>query len=164
MIEDEKAKQEKRFRSHWKLNMLCAIVIIVAATVFFLRNDTGGEALSWDDQALTLTLSEEMVYTIPYADIVRVELREDADLGVCLSGSDTEKSRYGVWKNDQVGEYVLYVGRSVSPVIQISTAGEDYWIALESEDATTEFYRAFADMLEDGGYQIQWIPQKDQIQ
>lgn len=68
------------------------------------------------------------------SDIVRVELLEDADLGVCLSGGDTAECRYGVWKNDRAGEYVLYAYQSTSPVIQISTAEEDYWIALENGD------------------------------
>lgn len=161
---NRKTKQDRTASSWWKLNMFCAILIIVAATVFFLMGDSSSDALTWDDQALFLTLSENMSYTIPYADIVRVELLEDADFGVCLSGSDTAKSRYGIWENDRIGEYVLYARQSTSPVIQISTTRETYWIALENEDTTTAFYRAFADMLEGSGYKILWIPQKDQIQ
>ena len=154
--DNKRLGQGKAAGSQWKLNIFCAVVIILAATVFFLMGDSGSsDALSWDEHALTLTLSDTMVYTIPYADITHVKLLENVDLGTCLSGSDTSKSHYGIWENEVAGKYILYAQQSVSPIIQISTEGEYYWVALENKETTTAFFNAFIDMLRNAGYNIQ---------
>lgn len=155
-ISDQRAKtaDEKMMSRRTKADLLCFFVIIVIATFFFLQ-DGSGEALSWDDKELVLTLSDEMVYTIPYEEITQVALVEDADIGVCLSGGNESKCQYGIWQNDTLGEYVLYAYQTSSPVIQISTAEEDYWIAIEKSDTTVAFYDAFVKMLTEAGYDIQ---------
>lgn len=136
------------------VDLLCFVVIILGATFFALRDDSA-EVLNWDNTELVLTLSEDMVYTIPYEEITNVTLVENPDFGVCLSGGNDKRCQYGVWRNEALGEYVLYAYPDASPVIQVSTAQEDYWFALEKSETTTAFYDGFLKMLTEAGYALQ---------
>ena len=149
----DRARNQTSMSRRTKVDLICFAVIILAATVFFLKNGSE-EALNWDDTQLQLTVSEDTTYSIPYDQITRVALVEDAQFGVCLSGEDTKKHQSGIWQNELLGSYVLYAYPGASPVIQISTAEEDYWIALDNSDMTTEFYEAFIILLTDAGYPV----------
>lgn len=136
-----------------KVDLICFAVIILVATAFFMTNDAT-DKLGWDDQQLTLSLSETTVYTIAYDEITDVMLVENVDFGTCLSGENGRRQICGVWKNDLMGEYVLCAYPNASPIIQISTNEEDYWIALDNSDTTIAFYEAFVIMLTDAGYDV----------
>ena len=135
------------------MDLLCFLVIILVATAFFMTNDATDQ-LAWDDQQLTLSLSETAVYTIAYDEITGVALVENVDFGTCLSGENSKRQVWGLWKNELLGEYVLYAYPGASPVIQISTDEEDFWIALDNADTTIAFYEAFLVMLTDAGYDV----------
>ena len=156
-ISDEKVKRNRSggLSNRTKAELLCFLVIIIVGTVFFL-NDGSEEHISWDDTQLTITMPDESAYRIPFGEITRVALVEEADFGVCLTGESAARMRYGIWRNDVLGEYVLFSGGKTSTVMQISTSTEDYWIALDNRDMTVSFTDAFAQMLLDSGHQFIW--------
>lgn len=149
----DRAKNQSSMSRRTKVDLICFAVIILVATVFFLRNGSE-ENLNWDDQQLLLTVSEDAIYTIPYDQIVGITLVEDGEFGVCLSGENTKRHQKGIWQNERLGSYVLYAYPGASPVIHIATTDEDYWIALDNRDTTIAFYEAFLIMLEDAGYSL----------
>jgi len=156
-ISDQKVKMNRSggLSNRTKAELLCFLVIIIVGTVFFL-NDGSEEYISWDDTQLTITMPDETAYTIPFGEITRVALVEEADFGVCLSGESVARMQYGIWRNDVLGEYVLFSSGKANTVMQISTSTEDYWIALENSDMTVSFTDAFVQMLLDSGYQFTW--------
>ena len=149
----DRARKRTSMDKRTKVDLICFAVIILVATVFFLNNGSD-ENLTWDDTQLVLTVSEDMTCTIPYEQIISVTLVENGEFGICQSGIDTKTRQSGIWENDLLGSYVLYAYPGASPVIQIATAEETYWIALENSDTTTAFYEAFLIMLKDAGYNI----------
>lgn len=151
-ISDRERKRSSVSR-RTKVDLLCFAVIILVATVFYLSSGSE-ENLNWDDTRLLLTVTEGTTYAIPYDQITGISLVENPDFGVCLSGENAKNRCSGVWENDRLGSYVLYAYPGASPVIQISTAQEDYWIALDNSETTAAFYKAFVTMLADAGYQI----------
>lgn len=154
-ISDQKMRSENggMLSRRTKVDLMCFLVIILVGTFFFMK-DGSADMLTWDDTQIVLTMPDETVHTIPYAEITQVVLVDDADFGVCLTGSDTRNQRYGIWLNDLLGEYVLYAGNKAATVMQISTAEEDYWISFENSDTTMAFTDAFIEMLTDAGYDV----------
>lgn len=154
-LSDQKVKERNsgRLSRRTKIDLLCFLVIILVGTFFFM-GDHSENSLSWDDTQLVLMLPDETAYTIPFAEITHVTLAEDVDFGSCLSGEDSSNRLYGIWENEALGEYVLSAYRKSTAVMQISTAREDYLIALEDDDTTAAFAEAFVKMLEDAGYEI----------
>ena len=149
----DRARNQSSMSRRTKVDLICFAVIILVATVFFLNNGSE-ENLAWDDTQLILTVTEDMVCTIPYAEITRLALVENGNFGVCISGTEGKNSLRGMWENDTLGSYVLYAYPGASPVIHIATTDEDYWIALDNTDTTIAFYEAFLIMLEDAGYPL----------
>lgn len=149
----DRAKNQSSMSRRTKADLICFAVIILVATVFFLRNGSE-ENLNWDDQQLLLTVSEDTTYTISYDQIINISLVEDGEFGICLSGENTKRHQKGIWQNERLGSYVLYAYPGASPVIHIATTDEDYWIALDNRDTTIAFYEAFLIMLEDAGYSL----------
>lgn len=149
----DRARNRSGISKRTKVDLICFAVIILVATVFFLNNGTE-EDLAWDDTQLILTVSEDMVCTIPYAEITRISLVENGDFGMCISGTEERNKLRGIWENDTLGSYVLFAYPGASAVIHIAAAQEDYWIALDNRDTTLAFYDAFLIMLEDAGYSV----------
>lgn len=133
------------------MNLLVLLAIFVAVT-FIIPNGSHQNLFIWEDTQLRISCPDDSVHTVAYADITRMALVENADLGTCLSGDSSSNYCYGIWENDQLGEYVLCAYRSFSTVIQISTAEEDYWISYESAETTQGLYDSIVRTLCQEGY------------
>lgn len=134
-----------------RVELICFAIIIVVATAVSL-SDGETDVLSWDETALTLSISQQLCCTVPYGQITQVALLNRPDFGECLSGEDTPRLRSGTWQSDELGRYAVYAYREVPVVICISTADGCYLFNLDQEETTEEFYSAFLEMLDDGGY------------
>ena len=95
---------------------------------------------NWNDQALTVREPRGETWTLSYTDILSMELRTIAEYGSCVHGMDTDSTCYGIWCNEEFGDYRLYVQKDV-PLCIVITAGEGISVLnLESEDVTRQLY------------------------
>lgn len=142
--EMDEAKQIARRNQIFSTLFLLALIVFIP---LFMADGSGENLLLWENRTLTITTPDEQVYHIPYDRITGMELIESPDFGTCLSGDSTRTLRYGVWKNELLGEYVLCAYRSFDVVIQINTPDQIYWIGYESEETTRILYQSFLEHL-----------------
>ncbi len=143
-------REVERSRRAGKANMAIALVFFAAVFLLFpvLRGrQTASQMLAWDDGVFTLTLPDGESHAIPYDTIQGLELIEDPDYGECGSGTSDRQFKYGLWRNDALGEYVLCNFRSFQRVMQVTTADGIYWIGYESEATTASIYESFSEEL-----------------
>jgi len=69
------------------------------------------------------------------------------DLGDYVSGVQAKGYKYGVWHNDELGEYKLCIYTNVDRYIVVRTTSSVYLFNLERVDDTDNFFKAFTDLL-----------------
>lgn len=142
--EFEEAKQ------HNKRNQIISTLFLLIALIaipFFMADGSEGDLLAFENRTLQIHTPGNQSYCIPYNQILSMELIENPDFGVCLSGDNTKKLCYGVWENAALGEYVLCTYKSPDVVIQINTPNQVYWIGYESGETTRILYQSFLEHL-----------------
>lgn len=133
------------------INLVVLMIVFVIITFAAPSNDQKNLFI-WEQTQLLINFPDDTVYTVPLDSITQILLIEDADPGVCLSGDAESSIRYGRWKNDTLGEYVLCCHLSYSTVIQLTTPEEVYWISYESADTTVALYETIVETLSGEGY------------
>jgi hypothetical protein len=131
-----------------KITRLFGICLLIGVIVYFLTKDVERISVSVQDDHLSLSYSAGDSMTVRYEDILLVKEGQDLDLGRYVSGTETDKYRFGVWENEGFGNYSLCVYTDVAHYIAVETSNGMVIFNLESDDATDSFYEAFQEMLE----------------
>ena len=131
-------------------------LLIIALGVFFYglfgRNTL---LLTLTDETVTLTGPDDSSYSVPFAKIASMELREDFEPGEVVDGGVKNHIRYGQWHNGEFGDYRLFVSDKIAPVIVLRTVdGEVLVYNYESEKTTRSHFETFPAFLIDQGYEI----------
>lgn len=137
-------------------SLLIAAVIFVGVTAFSLFRSGEPMELAFRDDEMTITGPEGAPFAvaIPYQDIRSVSESKAPDPGVCLEGLDTERCRFGVWRNDAYGDYTLCASPHISSYIVLKTADGVVAFNYENDDSTHHLYLALVDLLRDHGLEV----------
>lgn len=148
-----------------RTRMILLDIIIFIAAVFILRGRVGSNSIkvSIGQESLTLstTSSDEenadsTRMTISFDDIRTISLKEDLDIGVCYSGTDENRLKFGVFDNDEFGTYHLAATKTPSNYIVIQTDSDGFYVFnYESTDATESLEGALIDLLNEKGYTLE---------
>ena len=88
-----------------------------------------------------------------------MELRESFDPGTALDGGVKNRICYGLWHNEEFGDYHLFVSEKIDMVIVLQTArGEVLVFNYESEETTRRYFDSFTVFLTDEGYSVTTVP------
>jgi hypothetical protein len=131
-----------------KITRLFGVCLLIGVIAYFLTKDVERISVSVQDDHLSMSHTAGDSITIRYEDILSITKAQALDLGKYISGTNTERYRFGVWENDEFGKYHLCVYASVSRTIVIETSDGFFVFNLESNDATDSFFKAFQEMLE----------------
>ena len=131
-----------------KITRLFGICLLIGVIAYFLTKDVEGISVSVQDDHLSLSHTAGESMTIRYEDILSVTERQALDLGKYVSGIETDKYRFGVWENNELGKYNLCIYANMARYIVVETSDDVFVFNLESEEATDSFYKAFQEMLE----------------
>lgn len=141
-----------RYNRRMLLGNLLVLLVVFVVVTFLLPNGRQRNLFTWEETQLRITFPDETSRSISYDSLDAIVLVETPNFGVCLSGEDGGNYRYGLWKNDELGEYTLCAYRSFTRVIQLTTESETYWISYESEQTTEGLYRSIVQTLTQEGY------------
>ena len=122
--------------------------LLIGVIVYFLTKDVERISVRVQDDYLSMSYSAGDTMTIRYEDILSINETQDLGLGTYISGTQTKSYRVGVWENDEFGKYSLWVYANVPHYIVVETSDGIFVFNLESEDATSSFYKAFQEMIE----------------
>ena len=143
-------KREKTDR--FGIAHLLQILVIFAGIMLILSRlnsiELQSSHISWDDSQLTVQEPRGgETYTLPYSEIESMELASITDFGSWVRGMDTDHTRYGLWHNDEFGDYHLYVQKSIPISIIMKTADGYTVLNLESEDVTQQLFEQISSYL-----------------
>ena len=136
------ASREKNAR--FTVTHFIQIMIVFAGLSIILMRWNSVELQSrhfdWDEQQLTIKEPWGSAFTVLYDDILSINLREVKDYGAYVKGMDTDNTCYGIWHNDEFGDYRLYIQKAIPLDLVITTASDTIVLNLESEDVTRQLY------------------------
>ena len=124
------------------------ICLLAGILIYLLTKKPEGISVTLNDDELSLSFSSGESFEIRYQDILSVEEAQDLDLGRYVSGIETKNHKFGIWQNNEFGEYNLCIYASVMHYIVVKTAEVTFVLNFESVDATDSFYKAFVEFLQ----------------
>ncbi len=125
-----------------------AAFLLIVVLIYFASTCTEEISVAVKDDHISLSYSAGGSFEIKYADIISVTEMQDLDLGEFVSGVETKHFKFGVWTNTKFGEYNLCSYANVTRYIIVQTSKGIYVMNFESEDATSSFYQAFMELLQ----------------
>lgn len=136
--------------------ILLILVVLALAFVFYGVFGRNTLLLTLENETVALSGPEDSSFSVPYFAIASMELRDSFDPGAAVDGGIKNRIRYGLWQNEEFGEYRLFASDKIGPVIVLRTAdGETLVYNYESEQTTRSHYESFLDFLRQQGYEIQ---------
>lgn len=133
--------------------ILLPLFILVLAIFFYNAFGSNTLLLSLEGEAITLTGPEGSSFSVPYSKIASMELREDFDPGAPVNGGLKSRIRYGLWHNEELGDYQLFASDKIDVVILLrTTEGETLVFNYESTDTTHNFFDTYPAFLAEQGY------------
>ena len=135
--------------------ILLPLFILAAAVFFYGIFGSNTLLLSLEGEAVTLTGPEDSSFSVPYSKIASMELREDFEPGSSVNGGLKNRIRYGLWHNEELGDYQLFASDKIDVVILLrTTEGEALVFNYESADTTRNFFETHSAFLVEQGYDI----------
>lgn len=131
-----------------KVKLILGVCVLVAILVYLFSTRKEEINIAINDDSMSLSYSSGDSFDISYKDILSVTEIQDLDLGKFVSGIETKHYKFGVWDNNEYGEYNLSIYANVLPYIMVETSNGIFILNLESEDATDSFYKAFVELLQ----------------
>ena len=130
-------------------NFVWLIIIIVAFSIFSVARGGTSTYLDFGEDALTVSAPENYTYIVNYDDISGLELVDEFDPGTMISGGETRKYRWGNWKNDAWGEYVLCSSKRIDNALLVTHAdGTTLALNYESEETTDALLGLITNLIE----------------
>ena len=112
-------------------------VLLVAITVMMF---VGNICFELGEDSLEITTSYGGAMTLDYDDIDSIEYRDCAVEGYRLSGYGSARLLFGLFRNDELGDYVRYTYTGSDSAIIIKVDTEILVIAAEDADTTRAIY------------------------
>lgn len=135
--------------------ILLPLSVLVLALFFYGIFGSNTLLLSLEGEAVTLTGPEDSSFSVPYSKIASMELREDFEPGIAVSGGLKNHIRYGLWHNEELGDYQLFASDKIDVVILLrTTEGEALVFNYESADTTRNFFETYSAFLAEQGYTV----------
>ena len=131
-----------------KIKLILGICLLAGILIYLFSTRSEEISVAIKDDHMSLSYSSGDSFDIKYRDILSVTEIQDLDLGKYVSGIETKRYKFGVWDNDEFGEYNLCIYANVVHYIVVETSDGVFVLNFESEDATDSFYKAFLKLLQ----------------
>ena len=132
-----------------------AIVLVLVAVVTVRSAAGGGPDVDFilDEESISLSGPGEFTVSVEFKELTSVEFRDSLDLGVCINGGSEGGYTYGIWENEEFGEYTLHVLTKVEAYMILTEADGDIVVLnLENARTTEAFSQNLIGHLQEKGY------------
>lgn len=151
---DPAREEMKRSRKIQLISIAVFLALIVGYTLW-QGAGTGAMKIQWTEAHFTVTDPENRTWSVPLDELKKIAFRPQWEPGTCVDGSEDRLYRYGIWENEELGSYRLYVSKACSSVILLETASETTAFSYESDRITKELYDSILSMLNELGYSVE---------
>lgn len=102
-------------------NMFLTLLIPVLILLYIFFGGSVGISLDFGEDALAIS-AEKQDWSIPYEQIISLELTDAEDFGTLLNGTEKRTLHYGTYENDPWGQYNLCIDPRIETCIAIETS------------------------------------------
>ena len=153
-LDDSTQKELNRSRKVQLISFAVLIILILGYTLW-QGAGPGPMKIQWTETTFTITTPDDQTYSVPLDKLKKISFRSQWDPGKCIDGGEDNYNRYGIWNNDEFGDYRLYAAKGSSSVILMKTDMETIVFSYESDRTTKELYGSIIPMLEEMGYKVE---------
>ena len=134
--EADAAKKAQKF----SLIFLAAVLILsfIPGVSFFSGSNSA--MISFEEDGISFQYPDDSSEYVAYDAITGIELLDKFSYGSCISGGTEKSCSYGLWENDELGEYHLCCNDKLTMAIKITTDSGIYVMNYESDDVTQQIY------------------------
>lgn len=143
------AKEQQKRGFKLQIIIIIAICLVPAFAIF---RDAGASAFHWQNDRLTLTYPDNSTIEMLYDDVTAIEYRETFDFGTPVTGGTEDQCKYGLWNNEEFGDYQACCHVDIASCIIFTTSDTHFVISFESPETTLALYESARTTLIDGGY------------
>lgn len=122
---------------------MALVIMLGYMAITNLGNPMTTSDITFSNNRITITGDETAKFSVPMEEIESCILRDDWSIGHAVKGGTTRKTSYGLWCNDEVGEYMLWVKPQLKRWVVIKTYADEYYVInAESNETTEELHAA----------------------
>lgn len=142
----------KFWEKFWKLvnkrYLAFGIFLFAAAITISLIESTWKVKVQFEDTAVDIR-TKQYSMNIPYDMVESIELVEMPDAGEIIKGGDDMTFRYGQWRNETWGEYVVCADLDATDCIVVHLDdGRIFVFSRRNNEATAEDFATFQSHLQ----------------
>ena len=142
-------------KRNFRINMAIVLVLIVIVTVRSLVSGGSGVDFTLTEDSLSFSGPGEFEVSVEFKNLASVAFRENLELGDCITGGSEKGYTYGVWKNEEFGEYALHVLTKVQAYVILTEADGSTVVAnFENARTTEDFSKNLIEYLQSMGYLV----------
>lgn len=131
-------------------NTLLIILILIGASVWYYFKGSNTTSIVIGEDGVTLSGPESEASFVPFDEVQGLEYLDAVpELGEKISGQESRSAVCGVYKNQQWGEYKVYLDAKVGSCILIRCDSGVILFSFESDATTKEFCRSFTEYLDE---------------
>ena len=155
---DENERQALYDSLAWnkKWGIIIFVVIFVGFLIYALFG--GNPSATFDITGTEITVKgpddSDFEYTLDLHDVTSVKYVEDFDFGTLISGKDEKRSKFGLWENEEYGEYALCITPGIPGYVVVEATNGCIVLNIESDATTEEYSRALLRYMDENGIKI----------
>ena len=127
-------------------NTFLTLLIPILILLYIFFGGSVGISLDFGEDALAIS-AEQQDWSIPYDQIISLELAEVKEFDARLEGNEKRALYYGSYENDSWGQYTLCVDPRINSCIIIETTNGFFVLNYENEESTQQLYIMFTQLL-----------------
>ena len=127
-------------------NTFLTLLIPILILLYIFFGGSVGISLDFGEEALAIS-AEKQDWSLPYDQIISLELADAADFGVPLSSTEKRTLHYGSYENDSWGQYNHCIDPRIETCIVIETTNGFFILNYENEESTQQLYIMFTQLL-----------------
>ena len=138
-------------RAFWT-NFIIVVALIAGVTFYQIFGGVSSASFTLESDHVSFYGPDpaEFTVTVLYEDIASIEFREEFDQGSCVSGEAGKNYTYGIWENEEFGQYSLYrLTKVESCIVLTETDGDIVVFNIENAKTTEEFSKTLSEYLQE---------------
>ena len=136
--------------SAWKRTLLSAAILAAAMLIMAAYGRFNGQKsilIRAAGNSLEITVGEEYRHEIVFAEMDEVTLLETFFPGDMVQGGESGAARWGLWKNESLGNYYLATCGGKAPWIFIRCGDQMNVLSFEDAEVTEKMYEALLQVM-----------------
>ena len=137
------------------INLIIVLALIAIVMIRSIRGGGSDVDFALSEDRLSISGPGEFTVSVEFSDVSSIAFRDSLDQGVCIDGGSEGSYTYGIWENEEFGQYALHVLTKVNAYIVLTEVDGDVIVFnIESDKTTEAFSESLTKHLQEMGYSV----------